>query len=87
VTDDVAVAVPVGWPAYTVHPAGTSAAASRAPRRASGDRVAVPAGGLEAGEVAGDEVAPPVDGAGLEQPATTQTATATSAASPDDLTR
>jgi hypothetical protein len=87
VTADVAVAVPVGWPAYTVQPAGTSAAASRAPRRASGERATVPAGVLEVDEVVGDEVGPPIDDAGLEHPAATQAATATSAAPPDDLTR
>jgi hypothetical protein len=90
VTADVAVAVPVGWPAYTVQPAGTSAAASRAPRRASGERVAVPVGvaELEGADdvVAGDEVAPPVDDAGPEHPPATPRATATSRAPPDDLT-
>jgi len=87
VTDEVAVAVPVGCPAWTVQPAGTSAAPSRALFRASGDRVAVPSEEVEVGNVAGDEAAPPVDGAGVEHPAVTQTATAIATTPPDDLTR
>jgi len=45
----------------------------------------VPSEEVEVGDVAGDEAAPPVDGAGVEHPAVTQTATATTP--PDDLTR
>jgi hypothetical protein len=47
----------------------------------------VPSEEVEVGAVAGDEVAPPVDGAGVEHPAVTQTATATATTPPDDLTR
>ena len=47
----------------------------------------MPSEEVEVGDVAGDEVNPPVAGAGVEHPAVTQTATATATTPPDDLTR
>ena len=86
VTDDDAVAVPVGCAPYTVHPDGTSAAPRSALLSVSADRVGVPGAVVVVAVVAGVEAGPSTVGDGLEHPATTST-DAASAVPRDDLTR